>query len=278
MNLLHYGGQKACSESVSNPNGLEATAYTWNETYPSFLRGFKTVSILPQGSLGIAEHCSGVMVALWANWNISIPPRNQTQFASAMPSSDRPRSAMSIFGGGSSSSHPSSSSASNHHHHANSHHHHHHHNFHHQSSAGNLKSFCSGATGGCKRQHDHNPPKQPEVVGGATAAAVTPPTGLGDRGGVGQPLSKEERGEAAGDKDLQQQQQQQQQHGWFKKNLIGRTPSLPSSLGKKKQSFLKVRASLMGLPKYALLSWSIIHYICRSILPIWSSTVDHFVT
>lgn len=28
--------------------------------------------------------------------------------------------------------------------------------------------------------------------------------------------------------------------GWFRKTLIGRTPSLPSSLGKKKHSFLKV--------------------------------------
>jgi hypothetical protein len=45
----------------------------------------------------------------------------------------------------------------------------------------------------------------------------------------------------------QQQQQQQQQQGnssWLKKTLIGRTPSLPSSLGKKKHSFLKVRPQI----------------------------------
>ena len=32
---------------------------------------------------------------------------------------------------------------------------------------------------------------------------------------------------------------------WLKKNFMGRTPSLPTSLGKKKQSFLKVRSGLL---------------------------------
>lgn len=31
---------------------------------------------------------------------------------------------------------------------------------------------------------------------------------------------------------------------WLKKNFMGRTPSLPTSLSKKKQSFLKVRLQI----------------------------------
>ena len=36
---------------------------------------------------------------------------------------------------------------------------------------------------------------------------------------------------------------ERRRNSWFRKNLIGRTPSLPSSLGKKKQTFFKVRKS-----------------------------------